>query len=323
MKLSSNLTCVFLPWFVSVGEWLYTKKRSDWVIATKARWPTGRGPNDQGLSRSHLMAALEASLERLKTTYVDLYYIHAWDGGTPLKETLVTLNDMVRAGKVRYIGIANFSGWQLQAAIDLCERLHLEPISCIQQQYSLLCRETEWEIIPCARNSGLAVLPWSPLKGGWLSGRYQPNSPPPNEGRYVFSFISHFSPVSHPSNLTSMPSTLVPNRVAWSEALHWPPTNFSDYANDHTWNIIKTLESIAKEIHRTPSQVALRWLLQKPCVPSVLIGARTIDQFHDNLQIITFELSEAHMNLLDSVSAIQAPYPYDLDMLYGASRYRK
>lgn len=161
-----------------------TKNRSDFVLATKARWPTGNGPNDQGLSRKHLMDALEQSLARLQTDYVDLYYLHAWDGGTPLKETLVTLNDMVRAGKVRYIGVANFAGWQLQKAIDTCEKYNLEPISCIQQQYSLLCRETEWETIPCALSSGLAVLPWSPLKGGWLTGKYKADTAPSKSSRY-------------------------------------------------------------------------------------------------------------------------------------------
>lgn len=168
-----------------VGEWLATKKRSDFVIATKVRFNHEQGPNASGLSRSYILEAIEASLKRLRTTYVDLYIVHGWDPGTPLKETLVTLNDLVRAGKVRYIGVSNFSGWQLQLAIDLCDRLGLAPITCIQQQYSLLARETEWEIIPCAQANNLCVLPWSPLKGGWLTGRYQPGAQPPTVSRYV------------------------------------------------------------------------------------------------------------------------------------------
>jgi aryl-alcohol dehydrogenase-like predicted oxidoreductase len=181
--LPKILTDFGLPF--SVGEWLQTKDRSNYVLATKARWPTGNGPNDQGLSRKHLISALDESLLRLQTTYIDLFYLHAWDVGTPIKETLVTLNDMVRSGKVRYIGVANFAGWQLQKALDICEKYNLEPISCIQQQYSLLCRETEWEIVPCALSNNVAVLPWSPLKGGWLTGRYSSDELPPTDTRYV------------------------------------------------------------------------------------------------------------------------------------------
>jgi aryl-alcohol dehydrogenase-like predicted oxidoreductase len=137
------------------------------------------------------MAALDASLERLQTNYLDLYYIHAWDSGTPLKETLTTLNDMVRTGKVRYIGVANFAAWQLQKAIDMCDKFNLEPISCIQQQYSLLCRETEWDVLPCVRENRISLLPWSPLKGGWLAGHYKRNAPPPQSGRYDHSPSIH------------------------------------------------------------------------------------------------------------------------------------
>lgn len=132
------------------------------------------------------MEAVDASLQRLRTNYIDLYYIHAWDAGTPLKETLSALNDLVRSGKIHYIGIANFSGWQLQKAIDICEKYDYAPITCIQQQYSLLCRETELEIVPCALDNKLAILPWSPLKGGWLTGRYRPDAMPGVETRYVF-----------------------------------------------------------------------------------------------------------------------------------------
>lgn len=155
------------------------------MIATKARWPIDGGVNANGLSRKRLIEAVDDSLRRLRTNYIDLYYIHAWDGGTPLKETLSALNDLVRAGKIHYIGIANFSGWQLQKAVDLCEKYDYAPITCIQQQYSLLCRETELEIAPCVKDNKLALLPWSPLKGGWLTGRYQPNTMPGEDTRYV------------------------------------------------------------------------------------------------------------------------------------------
>lgn len=172
------------PFLRTVGEWLQKVDRSEFVIATKVRWPMGMGPNKQGLSRKYVIEALEASLARLQTDYIDLFYLHAWDSGTPLKETLSTLNDLVRGGKVRYYGVANFASWQLQKAIDICDKFNYEPISCIQQQYSLLCRETEWEVIPCCLANSVALLPWSPLKGGWLTGRYTPNNAPSKDTRY-------------------------------------------------------------------------------------------------------------------------------------------
>lgn len=168
-----------------VGEWLKTKERSDFVIATKARWPIAPGVNNIGLSRARLMKAVDDSLRRLQTDYIDLFYLHAWDAGTPLKESLSALNDLVRAGKIHYIGVANFSGWQLQKAIDICEKYDYAPITCVQQQYSLLCRETEWETAPCVQENKLALLPWSPLRGGWLTGRHKIGAAPDADSRYV------------------------------------------------------------------------------------------------------------------------------------------
>ena len=143
------------------------------MIATKVRFPMGSGPNDLGLSRKHILSSVEASLRRLQTDYIDLYQVHCWDEKTPLEETLSTLNDLVRKGVVRYLGASNFAGWQLQRAIDLSRENGWEAFVCLQPQYNLLCRSTEWELIPLSVREGLGVIPWSPLRGGWLSGKFK------------------------------------------------------------------------------------------------------------------------------------------------------
>ena len=157
-----------------IGRWLAThpSEREQVVLATKGRFPTGTGPNDVGLSRRHLSRALDASLTRLGVDCVDLYQVHSWDPVTPLEETLRFLDDAVRAGKTRYVGLSNFTGWQLQRAVDLAERHGLSRPETLQPQYNLLVREIEWEILPACAANGLGVLPWSPLGGGWLTGKY-------------------------------------------------------------------------------------------------------------------------------------------------------
>ena len=168
-----------------VGRWLKDQPRDDLVIATKVRFPMGSGPNDVGLSRKHILAGVEASLRRLQTDYIDLYQVHCWDHVTPLEETLSTLDTLVQSGKVRYIGASNFSGWQLQKAIDLSLRMGWEPFTCLQPQYNLLCRTTEWELVPVCLNEGLGIIPWSPLRGGWLSGKYRRGMTAPPAGTRV------------------------------------------------------------------------------------------------------------------------------------------
>ena len=165
-----------------VGSWLQTQHRDDLVIATKVRFPMGPGPNEVGLSRKHILASVEASLRRLHTDYIDLYQVHCWDPITPLEETLSTLNDLVRDGKVRYIGASNYSGWQLQKAIDLSKQMGWEPFTCLQPLYNLLDRSLEWELIPLSLNEGVGVIPWSPLRGGWLSGKFRRGMTMPAEG---------------------------------------------------------------------------------------------------------------------------------------------
>jgi aryl-alcohol dehydrogenase-like predicted oxidoreductase len=265
-----------------LGRWLKGQMREDWVIATKVRWPMSDGPNDWGLSRKHIMAGVHASLRRLGTDYIDLYQVHMWDVTTDLAETLGTLNDLVRSGKVRYAGVSNFSGWQLQKAIDLSRQMGWEPFTCLQPLYNLLDREAEWELIPVCLNEGLGVIPWSPLRGGWLSGKYhrEMSGPPEN------------------------------TRVKDAEEQGWTES-WSDYNTDHTWGVIDALRAVADETGKTPAQVALNWLLQRPGVTAPIIGARDMAQFEDNLGAVGWSLNVEQMAKLNAASSKRLPYPYN------------
>lgn len=265
-----------------VGRWLRDKKRDDFVIATKVRFPMGQGPNDLGLSRKHILAGVEASLRRMNIDYIDLYQVHCWDRGTPLEETLSTLDGLVSRGKVRYVGVSNYTGWQLQKAIDLSKHMGWEPFTCAQPQYNLLCREVEWEVMDVCIQEGLGVIPWSPLKGGWLSGKYQRGMAAPPEGSRVEAAAKH----------------------GWSEA-------WDNYNTEHTWNVIDVLLAVAEEAGKTPSQVAINWLLQRPGVTAPIIGARTLEQLENSLGSSGWALSKEHMARLDAVSEPKMPYPYD------------
>lgn len=266
-----------------VGRWMKDKRREDLIIATKVRFPMGDGPNDVGLSRKHILAAVEASLRRLNTDYIDLYQVHAWDDATPLEETLSTLDDLVRSGKVRYIGASNFSGWQLQKAIDISKQMGWEPFRCLQPLYNLLDRSTEWELIPVCINEGVGVIPWSPLRGGWLTGKYRRGMEKPPEGTRV----------------------KVAEEQGWSES-------WSRYNNERTWRVIDELLAVAEEIGKTPAQVAINWLLRQPGVTAPIIGVRNLEQLEDNLGASGWALSEEHVKRLSEVSAVELPYPYDV-----------
>jgi aryl-alcohol dehydrogenase-like predicted oxidoreductase len=265
-----------------VGRWLKDKARDDLVIATKVRFPMGDGPNEVGISRKHILAGVENSLRRLNTDYIDLYQVHCWDNGTPLEETLSTLDSLVKSGKVRYIGVSNFNGWQLQKALDLSRNMGWEPFSCLQPQYNLLCRSTEWELIPVCQNEGLGVIPWSPLKGGWLSGKYQ-------------------------RGMTAAPKG---SRVEIAEEKGWSES-WSAYNNEHTWTVLDALFAVAEDVGKTPAQVALNWLLQRPGVTAPIIGARTMAQLEDNLKASGWSLNEEQMAQLNQASELTLPYPYD------------
>lgn len=274
-----------------MGNWLPKQNRDDLVIATKVRFPMGDGPNDLGLSRKHIMSGIEASLKRLKTDYIDLYQVHCWDDKTPLEETLTTLNDLVRRGMVRYIGASNFTGWQLQKAILISKELGLEAFTCLQPQYNLLCRSTEWELTTLCENEGIGVIPWSPLRGGWLSGRFKRGmSAPPEDSRVKLA-----------------------EDKGWGES-------WSNYNNEHTWTVLDALHDVATQTSKHPAQVALRWLIQQKAVTAPIIGARNESQLTSNLGASGWTLSNEQMEQLSKASDVSLPYPYDF--IAGAQQNR-
>jgi aryl-alcohol dehydrogenase-like predicted oxidoreductase len=266
------------------GRWLAKKSprdREQLVLASKARFPMGDGPNDSGLSRKHLTHALDNTLRRLGTETVDLYQVHSYDPLTPLEETLRFLDDAIRAGKILYTGLSNFTGWQIQKAVDTADALGIAGPVSVQPQYSLLAREVEWEIIPACLDGNLGLLPWSPLGGGWLTGKYQRDTPP-----------------SGATRLGENPERGV---EAYSRRS----------ALDRTWKVIDTVRAIADIRGVTMAQVALAWLTDRPPVASVIIGARSTGQLKDNLGAAGLHLSAAEIQELDSASDPgAADYPY-------------
>jgi aryl-alcohol dehydrogenase-like predicted oxidoreductase len=271
-----------------LGRWLKGRRRDDLVIATKVFGNTGDGPNDGGLGRKHILSAVDASLRRLGTDYIDLYQVHLWDSATPLEETLSTLDTLVTSGKVRFVGASNYSGWQLQKAIDISRAAGWEPFRCLQPLYNLLDRETEWELLEVARQEGLGVIPWSPLRGGWLSGKYRRGMDAPPGGTRVEEAA----------------------RNDWGEA-------WDVYAGEPTWRVLDALFAVAEETGHSPAQVALRWVLQRPGVTAPITGARTFEQLEDNLGAVGWELSEDAMATLTTASERRLPHPYDAHVQYG------
>lgn len=265
-----------------VGRWLKTKKRDDLVLATKVRFSMGPGVNDVGLSRKHILSGVENSLRRLQTDYIDLYQVHMWDDGTPLEETLSTLNQLVQSGKVRYIGASNYAAWQLQKAVDISKFSGWEPFSCLQPLYNLLDRDIETEIVPVCRNEGLGIIPWSPLRGGWLSGKFRRGMQAPPSGTRVEEA----------------------SQRGWSES-------WDAYNTDHTWQVIDTLFAVAEESGKSPASTALRWLLQMPGVTAPILGARTLKHLEDNLSAAGWSLSDEQMQRLNRASAVKQGYPAD------------
>lgn len=265
-----------------VGRWLQTQDREQFVIATKVRFSIGPGVNDIGLSRKHILRAVEDSLRRLNVDYIDLYQMHCWDPGAPLEETLSTLDGLVQSGMVRYIGASNYKGYQLQKAIDLAKMNSWEPFTCLQPLYNLLDRSTEWELVEICQNEGLGIIPWSPLRGGWLSGKFRRGMElPPADTRVAIAM-----------------------QRGWSE-------NWDNYNTERTWSILDALFEIAQEAGKTPAQVALNWVKDKPGVTAPIIGARTLAQLEDNLGAVDWALTPEQRAKLDEVSAIRPPYPYD------------
>ncbi len=254
-------------------------RRDDFVLATKVRFPMGQGPNSVGVSRKHIMQGCEASLRRLNTDYIDLYQVHCWDEATPLAETLAALTDLVRAGKVRYIGISNFTAWQIMKSAHVSETRGLERFVSLQPQYSLVERNIEVEALPACREAGLGVIPWSPLGGGFLSGKYRRGEQPPAE-----------------------------SRIASAES-HWEES-WSRRATERNWRVLDAVGAVAEETGKSYAQVALNWLLRQPLVTAPIIGARTLEQLEDNLGAAGWRLTPAQVARLSEAGALEETYPY-------------
>src|SRR5216684_1437981 len=266
-----------------IGRWLASRPAEitePVVLATKGRMLVDGSPNGAGLSARHLTRALDASLRRLGLESVDLYQVHAYDPLTPLEETLRTLDQFMRAGKIRYYGLSNFTGWQLTKAVHLARALNsAEPVT-LQPQYSLLAREIEWEIVPAVRDAGLGLLPWSPLGGGWLSGKYQRDQ--------------------RPSGATRLGDD--PNRGM--EA-------YDRRGTERTWNVIDAVQKVAEDRGVSMAEVALAWVTARPGVTSTILGARTLSQLETNLRSAQLQLTAAETAALDAASEPPVPdYPY-------------
>jgi aryl-alcohol dehydrogenase-like predicted oxidoreductase len=274
-----------------LGRWLETQRRDELVVATKVRWATGPGANEAGLSRKHVFDALETSLRRLRTDYVDLYYIHGWDPGTGFDEILATFDSLVRSGKVRYLGISNWAAWQVQKAVDLAAAKGLEPFIALQPLYNLLDREIEREHVPVCLNEGLGMLPWSPLRGGWLSGKYH-------------------------REMTAPPAD---TRIDQAEREGWRE-NWTNYATERTWTILDELNAVAEASGKTAAQVAINWLLGRPGVVAPIIGACDMTQLDSNLGAAGWRLDDAQQARLTAATELPVLYPYNF--LDDAARRR-
>jgi aryl-alcohol dehydrogenase-like predicted oxidoreductase len=265
------------------GRWLAARPAlaAQMVVATKARFPMGAGPNDLGLSRRHLAQALDASLRRLAIDRIDLYQMHAWDALTPVEETMRFLDDAVSAGKIAYWGVSNWLGWQIAKSVQIARYQGWTAPVTLQPQYNLLARDIEHEIVPACLDAGMGLLPWSPLGGGWLSGKYRRDE--------------------RPTGATRLGEN--PNRGMES----WTTRS----RQDRTWAVIDTLDAIAQTRGVTMAEVALAWLRDRPGVTSVILGARTQDQLAANLRSAALTLSADETLALTDISAPQMPdYPY-------------
>ena len=253
-----------------------TRRREDVVLATKFRFTMGGGPNKSGASRYRIVQTVEASLRRLKTDRIDLYQIHMQDIETPEEETLRALDDLVRQGKVVYIGASNYAGYRLAESQLTSEMRHLSHFVTLQAQYSLVSRDIERECVPACARFGMGILPWSPLAGGFLSGKYRRGQAAPAGTRLD----------------------------KWKE-------RFSSFDLERNWRILDAVSTVAREVGATAPQVSLAWLLRRPCVTSVIFGARSISQLDDNVKAASVTLSDAQVRALDEASKFDLGYPYD------------
>ena len=250
-------------------------RREKVLISTKATFPMGEGPNDIGSGRLHLIHACEASLRRLKTEYIDIYHLHGFDGCTPIEETLYTLNTLVASGKVRYIACSNFSGWHLMKSLAISEKYGWARYVAHQVYYSVIGRDYEHELMPLGIDQGVGAIVWSPLGWGRLTGKIRRGTPLPAESR-----------------------------------LHQTAANGPQMDDEYLYKVIDALDEVAAETGKPLPQVALNWLLQRPTVASVIIGARNEEQLRQNLAAAEWKLTPGQMTKLDAASKTQAPYPY-------------
>ncbi len=257
-------------WFAGAG------KRDQVVLATKFRFTMGSGPNRSGASRFRIVRNVEDSLRRLRTDRIDLYQVHAQDITVSEEETLRALDDLVRAGKVLYVGCSNYAAYRMVDSQWIARSQHLERFVTLQAQYSLLMRDLEREHVPVCRQWGLGILPWSPLAGGFLSGKYRKDQAPPAGSRLE----------------------------KWSD-------RWAKFDSERNWKILAAVDQVAAEVGASASAVALAWLIHRPAVTSVIFGARSIAQLDDNLAAADLALSPEHRRLLDEASAFEVGYPYD------------
>ena len=258
---------------VNLGKALKGRRR-DAIIATKFFNPMGSGPNDSGMSRVHIMQAIDDSLRRLQMDYVDIYYIHHVDTQTPLEEMLRALDDLVRQGKVRYTACSNYQAWRLSEALWISESQNLERFVCYQPQYSLVVRDIEQELVPLCQNKGLGIVVWSPLAGGFLTGKYSPGE-----------------------------RTQTGSRSA--EGWAFPHRYFASNADE----TLQSLIEISKQLGHSPAQVALRWVLEQSAITSVIVGARNVTHLQDNLGAAGWILDEGPLQQLNEVSHLPDRYP--------------
>jgi aryl-alcohol dehydrogenase-like predicted oxidoreductase len=252
-------------------------RRDRVLISTKGTFRFGKGPNDVGSSRHHLIRAVEGSLRRLGTDYIDLYQLHGFDALTPVEEVLGTLDDLVRAGKIRYIGCSNFSGWHLMKSLAVSDKYGLARYVAHQAYYSLIGRDYEWELMPLALDQKVAAVVWSPLGWGRLTGKIRRGHPLPETSRLKSQAVIDIGPP-------------VPD--------------------GYLFDVVDALDAVAKETGKTVPQIALNWLTRRPSVATIIIGARNEEQLRQNLGAIGWELTPAQMAKLDAASATTLAYPY-------------
>ncbi|MCU0876512.1 MAG: aldo/keto reductase [Pirellulaceae bacterium] len=252
-------------------------RRDQVIISTKATFRAGKGPNDVGSSRHHLIQSVDASLRRLGTDYIDLFQLHGFDAVTPIEEVLHTLDDLVRAGKLRYLGCSNFSGWHLMKSLAISEKYGLSRYVAHQAYYSLLGRDYEWELMPLALDQKVGAVVWSPLGWGRLTGKIRRGQPLPEKSRLQSQLVRDIGP---------------------------------PIPDERIFDIVDTIDVIARETGKTVPQIALNWLLRRPSVSTVIIGARNEEQLRQNLEAVGWELSPEQVARLDAASAATPAYPY-------------